>query len=88
MATRRGGRLRPPDGRGRRRGRRLYNTGENEGDIDALRSGVVMSSQIRCDLSKIAARPCGHLPLRSTIDRRSPGDFSSAKALRRIAAAK
>jgi hypothetical protein len=88
MATRRGGRLRPPDGRGRRRGRRLCNTGENEGDIDALHAGVVMSSQIRYDLSKIAARPCGHLPLRSTIDRRSPGDFSSAKALRRIAAAK
>jgi hypothetical protein len=84
MATLCCGRLRPWDGRDRR----LCNTGEDEGDIDALHAGVVMSSQIRYDLSKIVARPCGYLPLHSTIDRRSPGDFSSAKDLRRIAAAK
>ena len=88
MATLCCGRLRPWDGRGGRRGRRLCNTGGDEGDIDALHASVVMSSQIRYDLSKIVARPCGYLPLHSTIDRRSPGDFSSAKDLWRIAAAK
>jgi hypothetical protein len=46
--------LRPRDGRDGRRGRRLCNTGEDEGDIDALHAGSALSSQIRYDLSKIA----------------------------------
>ena len=68
MAARCGDRLRPQDGRGGRRGWRLCNTGEDEGDIDALHAGSALSSQIGYDLSKIAARPCGYLPLHSKID--------------------
>jgi hypothetical protein len=70
IATRCGGRLRPRDGRGGRRGRRLFNTGEDEGDIDALHAGSLCRARFAmiCQRSPIKARWVGGFSDREIAD--------------------